>query len=326
MLASKRESIGIFLGVTLLMTVSVLTGFKAFSLTPRLTSGQSEIPSRKSLSPKAVRIISVDYRSDEILLSLVPTSQILALSLDADNPEMSNIVSQAASIPLRLDLNVERVLSLEPDVVVVGQVSLDDPIEMLEAADVRVIRLNSGNTLAEIQENIKKIANGVGDPDGGVRLVDEMNQRLAALRALTGSLPHPRTLYIYLGGASTETAGSGTYINELLEIAGAVNIAKEAGVQGWGALTVERIIELNPDVIIYADSTGRDKTRDIFPATDLAHNPVWQDISAVKRGRVYRMPGRYLFCATHFNVRTAEAMTSVLHPEIQGLRDGKPEE
>lgn len=318
----KRDAVMFTLGIAALLTLSILSGRKAFLLTPPvLNSKISVTETSEPLYHTAAKVVSVDYRSDEILLSLLPPERIIALSLDADNPEMSNIVQQAASIPLRLDLNVERILSLNPDVVVVGQVSLDDPLAMLESAGVRVIRLNSANTLSEIQQNIISIGNGVGESEAAARLVEEMKQRLSTVRAATESLRHPRTLYVYVGGASTETAGKDTYIDELLEIAGAVNVAKEAGVNSWGTLPVEKAIELNPEIIIYADSTGRDKTLEVVPTPDLAHNPVWKDILAVKTGRVYRFPGRYLFCATHLNVKTAEAIAAVLHPEV--ISDGR---
>lgn len=314
----RRGDVILYVGVLALLTVSILSGRWAFSLAPPfLNSNQSGSELTAPASGRVTSAISVDYRGDEILLSLLPAEKVSALSLDADNPEMSNIVSQAASVPFRLDMNVERILSLRPDVVVVGQVSQEDPLSLLGAAGVRVIRLNPGNTLAEIRENIISVANGVGEPEAGLRLVEDMNRRLETIREATKGLDHPRALYVYIGGASTETAGKGTYIDELLEIASARNVAKEVGVQSWGALPVEKAIEMNPEVIIYADSTGRDKTLDSVPTPELAHNPVWQDIQAVKTGRVYRMPGRFLFCATHFNVKTAEAMATVLHPEIR---------
>jgi len=309
------------LGLVALLAVSILFGWIASSLPPplpRLRPGQIDA------SRPAARVLSVDYRSDEIVLSLIRSERILGLSLDADNPEMSNTVALAAAVPRRLDLNVEQILSLEPDVVVVGKVGLDDPLSLLETAGIRVVRLNSANTLAEIQENITAIGKGIGESRAAAGLVAEMDWRLGALRHVTGRLPHPRTLYVYIGGASTETAGDGTYIDELLNVAGAINVAREAGVRGWGSLPVEKAIEMNPEVIIYADSRERDKAIDAVAAPGLADNPVWKDILAVKTGRVYRVSGRYLYCSTHFTAGTAEVIAAILHPELRAVTGKAP--
>ncbi len=266
------------------------------------------------------RIVSTEYNVNEILMDMVAPERILALSQDADNPGLCNILDRTAQIPGRVASNpvrVEQILALEPDVVFVGAACPAETVSLLELGGTRVVRINRGYTIAEIQENIRLIGNAVGEPARAEALIADMNHQLAAIRRMVAGAPAPRALYI--GSGYGYTAGIGTYTDELLEAAGARNAAREAGIKAWGKIALENVIEMDPDVIFVPDTGGRAHgavgTRLVIPPKPLEHDPVWQDVRAVRSGRVVTLPPSLLLCNSHYNTRAAWAMARALHPD-----------
>ncbi len=266
------------------------------------------------------RIVSTEYNVNEILMDMIAPERILALSQDADNPGLCNILDRTAQIPGRVASNpvrVEQILALEPDVVFVGASCPAETVSLLELGGAHVVRINRGYTIGEIQENIRLIGNAVGEPARAEALIAGMNRELATIRRIVDGAPTPQALYI--GSGYGYTAGIGTYTDELLQVAGARNAAREAGIKAWGKIAIETVIEMDPDVIFVPDTGGRAHgavgTRLVIPPKPLEQDPVWQDVRAVKSGRVVTLPPSLLLCNSHYNTRAAWAMAQALHPD-----------
>ncbi|MCS7078773.1 MAG: ABC transporter substrate-binding protein [Chloracidobacterium sp.] len=305
--------------MALALALSALAGKYGFAWQQKATSA-AQRPKQPALESKPSRIISTEYNVNEMLVDLVEPERILALSQDADNPGLCNILERTARIPGRVastPIRAEQILALDPDVVFVGASCPAETVRLLELSRARVVRINRGYTIAEIQENIRLVGDTVGEPARAQALIDEMNRQLAAVRAKVAGAPPPRALYI--GSGYGYTAGIGTYTDELLQAAGARNAAREAGVEAWGKITLETVIEMDPDVIFVPDTGGRAHgavgRRYVVPPKPLEKDPLWQDVRAVKTGRVVTLPPRLLMCNSHYNVRAAWAMARALHPD-----------
>ncbi len=304
--------------VVLALVLSALAGKYGFAWQKAALSTAHR--SDNAAAPRPSRIISTEYNVNEILMDMVAPERILALSQDADNPGLCNILDRTAQIPGRVASNpvrVEQILALEPDVVFVGASYPAETVSLLELGGTRVVRINRGYTIAEIQENIRLIGNAVGEPARAEALIAGMNRELATIRRLVDGAPTPRALYI--GSGYGYTAGIGTYTDELLQVAGARNAAREAGIKAWGRIAIETVIEMDPDVIFVPDTGGRAHgavgTRLVIPPKPLEQDPVWQDVRAVKSGRVVTLPPSLLLCNSHYNTRAAWAMARALHPD-----------
>jgi iron complex transport system substrate-binding protein len=91
-----------------------------------------------------------------------------------------------------------------------------------------------------------------------------------------------RKKVIHLGGTPTRVSGVLGVINDLIKIAGAINPAGTI-MQRNVDVSVEKIIEWNPDVIFIWGSAGYDESW-------LYHNSQWRFIKAVKNRKVYKLP------------------------------------
>ncbi len=259
------------------------------------------------------RIVSGTLATDEILLALLPPQRLAALTYLADDPTVSNVAAEARAVPGRLkQVEAERVLALEPDLLLVARYTRREIIVQLEGAGVPVLRMPSYDTLSDIRRNICFLGSAVGVEAKSEVLIAEMDQTLAHIRTLTRGELRPRVLYY---GPSGFTAGKGTIFSELLEVAGGRNAVEKVGVTGYVHLPLETALALDPEVILLSGYRGTRRAEEIKPSQELADDPAWKNVAAVRNSRVYTIPGNHLSCISHHVVKAAEDIARVLHPD-----------
>ncbi len=140
-----------------------------------------------------------------------------------------------------------------------------------------------------------------------------MQQRIDAVAHRVKGRTRPRVLYYAPAGY---TMGTETLIDEMIQGAGGVNVAREIQLSGPGKLQLEVMLNLAPDVIIMGDwslTPGPQAVRAIL------HHPMWQHVPAVANGRVYTIRGAWLTSVSHHAVHGLEAIAQRLHPEAFAL-------
>jgi iron complex transport system substrate-binding protein len=191
------------------------------------------------------RVVSLDYCADQYVLKMLPPSQILAVSPDADK-HFSYMREEATGIPQVRPL-AENILSIQPDLVVRSYGGGPRVGNFLNRAGIEVLQLPYTNNLAEIRTAIQMIASRLGVPDRGVEMVEEMDLRLAHLKSKNLAKDTPRkALYMTPTGV---TSGPGTLIHEMLLAAGLQNFEQQTG---WRSLPLERLAYEQPDIIAAA--------------------------------------------------------------------------
>jgi iron complex transport system substrate-binding protein len=168
------------------------------------------------------------------------------------------------------------------------------------------------NSIAEIQQNIRLIGRVVGEEARAEALVAQMQARLHALADRLGPIKErPRVLY---WGAHGYTAGRLTSLDDLITHAGGENLAATYGIIGPANLSAEQVLAMNPHVIL-SGSLDQSIQRGLPPA--LLH-PALQGTDAVRQGRVYTIPSRYLVTISQFIVDGVEEFARVLHGAAPG--------
>jgi iron complex transport system substrate-binding protein len=230
--------------------------------------------------------------------------------------EVRAIVAEGLSV-YRVD--TEALRRLAPDVIVtqdhcdVCAVSLSD----VEAATCdwmgatpRIVSLKP-DALEDVYQDVRKVAEALGEPERGDELVNAMQSRFDDLRAKTKALPRPRIAFVEW---SEPLMSGGNWMPTLIEIAGGDNLFGKAGHRSE-SLAWSQFAEADPDVIVIAPC-GYDLATSVRDYEVLARNPGWNELSAVRRGQVYCADGN-----AYFNrpgprlVESAEIMAEILHPD-----------
>jgi iron complex transport system substrate-binding protein len=270
---------------------------------------------RQVLLPhKPRRIVSVTLATDEILLALVDPSRLLAVTYLAVDETISNVPLAAAAIPHTLHADAEPLLALQPDLIFVASYLRPEIVTVLQDAGLPVFTFQEFESIADIQGNIRLVAQAVGEEARGEAVVAEMNTRLQAVAAqLRGLTVRPRVLYWEARGL---TAGARTSIDDVIAYAGGENAVAGLGLTGMKTLSAEQVLALNPDVIVTGGKV-RNTTAQLPP---LFLHPALQVVDAVQQQRVFVLPRRLLSTLSQHIVEGVEAMARVLHPQMASLQ------
>ncbi len=263
---------------------------------------------------KPMRIASVTLATDEILLALVEPSRVLAVTYLAVDERVSNVPDRAAAIPHKIRADAEQIIALQPDLVFVASYLRGEIVKLLQESGLVVFQFQEFDSIATIQENIRLVAQAVGEEAKAEGLIAEMNARLQAVASrLPQDAPRPRVLY---WGARGQTAGAETSVHDLILHAGGENLAAAQGLVGITTLSAERVLAMNPQVIF---SEGGQRTPQPGLPASLLH-PALYTVEAVQRQRVFTLPQRYMTTISQYIVEGVEALAHLLHAETAGQR------
>jgi iron complex transport system substrate-binding protein len=176
---------------------------------------------------------------------------------------------------------VEAVLKLNPDVVITWTYN-PNTIRFLEQKGIKVIGIYP-ESLTELYRDMRMHGKIFGKEKKTEEVIKEMNRIFKLIEDRVSKIPSDkRKKVIHLGGTPTRVSGVLGVINDLIKIAGAINPAGTI-MQRNVDVSVEKIIEWNPDVIFIWGSAGYDESW-------LYHNSQWRFIKAVKNRKVYKLP------------------------------------
>ncbi len=262
------------------------------------------------------RIISLDYCADQYVLRLVDRERVLAISPDAHR-EFSFMRDAAEGYP-RVRPTAEDVLVLRPDLVVRAYGGGPNAKAFFEKAGVPVLEVGWAPDIPAVMSVIERMAEGLGEPERGRAVVEDMRQRLAAAsREATGL----KTLYMNPAGVTT---GPGSLVHNILKAAGLENFETRPG---WRAIPLERLAYEQPDMVAAA-----------FFNADSDHPAVWSPMRhPVARAQMNDLPtvpleGAWMSCGGWFLVNAVEALAEgaqakirrsmVDYPSEAGLSEG----
>jgi iron complex transport system substrate-binding protein len=264
------------------------------------------------------RIISLTSFTDDILLDLVDHSRLIGVTQLSEDPAISNVVDKIADIPHKLTMNVEVILSLQPDLVFVADWSEADIVAQLRDAGISVFLIATGLSIPAIQEKIRIVAQLVDATDEGEAMIGQMDERLYVVRSKVSVLPEAqrRTVMDYATWGAAQGAGSSW--DEVIRRAGLINAAGEFPADEWGQvpLSKEKILELDPDLLIlpgwvYGDRGGADA----FYRQTL-EDPALQGLTAIREGKVYRMPEGLKAATSQYIADAVEYLARFAYPKL----------
>ncbi len=222
-------------------------------------------------------------------------------------------------------INVEKVVELRPDVVFMTPGVQEKYVKALENLGVKVFVLWEGS-IGDIYRSILTAGLITNHFDEAASLVQKISERIAATHAavmkyLNATGQPPLKVYYELS-LDYWTVGSGSFINDVIALAGGVNIFANESMPYFQA-SPEAIIEADPDAIITTGMGGWfGPPQQII--NKIVSRPGWGNITAVKEGRVYVLNGTLEDILVRPGPRIAaavEVMARVLYPQAFGLSE-----
>ena len=286
--------------VALLLAAAVLAG--AATLTLLDDVGRSVV-----MNGPPDRIVTLAPSNTEILFALGAEDRIVAVDQWSDHPPAAKTKPRISPFSPSL----EQIVRLRPDLILAAQGSAE-PVLSLDRQGVKVLVL-APRTLEDIYRNILLIGRIVEAEGRAKRLVDAMRRRVAAVLAKVRGAPRPK-VFVELDASDPIrpfTAGPGSFVDLLVQLAGGVNIAASSRT-AWPQFSLEELLRADPDMIILADElvTVNPQT----PQT-VARRPGWSLLRAVDRGAMYSINAELISRPGPRIVEGLELMAKRLHPD-----------
>lgn len=268
-----------------------------------------------TLVDDADRIVAVDSPALRIV-SLLPSVTELIVALDAADRLLIRTeydadarLAHLPSFGRTLSPSAEALIQLRPDLVIRGTergMGGGAPVDALGlreyVADVQ--------TIEDIGVMVDRLGVLLGLPERADSLRTSLEHGLAAVRAAVGGRPRPTVLYL-IWPYPPQTAGPGTFIDQLITAAGGRNVFADLRIQ-WPQVSLEEIVRRDPDYVVMPQNGASGAA---MPS--IRNAPGWRTLGAFREGHIvfvesdlFNRPGARV-------VEAARLLAEVLHPEVQ---------
>ena len=223
-------------------------------------------------------------KAPQRLISLAPsiTENLYALGLGdkvVGVSDYSNYPPEAQEKPIigdALNLNYEQILMLEPDLIIGDAQVVRTFISKLDELGLPVLAINPTN-LPELMDALLLLGEATGAQEKALEVVAEMKDKIRYVQGTLGDLSEDERplVFVEIWNEPLMTCGPGSFMQELIELAGGRNLAADAP-GAWVEYSSELVVEKDPDVILLT-----------WPYEDeVMARSAWQTVKAVKQGRV----------------------------------------
>ena len=257
----------------------------------------------------ASRIVSLAPSNTEILFAIGAGDQIVGRDELSDFPEEAKSMTDIGST---VDaLNTELIVSLEPDLVLAAEINTPEQVKQLEDLGLTVYYLKNPTTLEEMYGNLELVAQMTGHQEEAAALIESLTERVAAVDEKIAPISSRPGVFYELDATDPSkpfTAGKGTFITQLIDRAGGYNIASD--LDGYPQLSLEQVVAADPAFIILGDARYG-----VSPAS-IAQRPGWENLSAVKNGKVLPFNDDLVSRPGPRLVDALEELAKMLRPEL----------
>ena len=256
------------------------------------------------------RIISLAPSNTEILFDLGLGDRVVGDTIYCDYPEAAKGKAKVGGYS---DIDIEKVVSLNPDLILAEDIHKAEVIPALERLGFKVYALVPHN-LNEIMDSVSTIGRLTGTSKEAKSIVSDMQKRIKAITDKTLNLTDaqkPRVLYV-IWQEPMMSSGVDTPIYEMITKAGGYSVVQNQ--TGFPALSLESVIDANPQVVICnVDSS--------FPGGDaplvfVQTEPRLKTIAAVVNGKVYGINASLTNRPVPRIIDGFEWMAAMIHPEL----------
>ncbi|MFB9329790.1 ABC transporter substrate-binding protein [Paenibacillus aurantiacus] len=254
-------------------------------------------------------------KAPEKVVTLVPSETEIMFAIGAgdavvgvdDNSNYPAEVASKAKVG-GMEANIEAIVALKPDLVLASSSMNAPAVEKLRGLNLTVLATDP-KTYDEVISKIGQIGAIMNKPSEALEVANHMKDVRQQVQDAVKDAVKPK---VYLEFSPGWTVGKGEFLDEIITLAGGTNIADQAS---WYEIDPEKVIEQNPDVIVYASINVKEGEKN--PILDaIEKRPGWGSIAAIQNKKLYEVDQDPL---VRVGPRLAEGLLEVakkLHPDL----------
>jgi iron complex transport system substrate-binding protein len=262
------------------------------------------------------RIVALAPSCTEILFGIGLGDKIVgAVTYSAYPSEIQQKIAggNITSLGSFAKVSVEAVVSLNPDLVVITGGYQSALAYQLDSLGLK-LAIVSPKGFQGVLADISMVGKLTGQVSAENALVTTMSSRAQAIASMTKDVSKPR-VYVeyYFSSSGFGSYGAASFVNDLISMAGGVNLFAGFGVQ-YVTTSAEVIIEANPEVIVISKG-AMSGLAGITPESIKAR-PAWNETSAVQNNKIYVVNEELITIGGPRIIDGLEQMARAIHPEL----------
>lgn len=307
---NKKVNTNLFIIFTL--TLLVISSFSMSTFARESESVVDDLGNKIELDEIPNEIISLSPNITELLFELGLGDKVIAVSEECKYPEKileAKKNGEIKSVGFTTDLNLEKIVDLDADLVIADNINSKESIKRLNELGINVMALSPKDFESSFRA-IEKIGLTTGYQNEAKNLITNMQIELTKVKKLLKTQDEKPSVFIEIWSEPIMTAGKGTFIDEVITLAGGKNIGAEAG-KGWPQYSLEKILATDPEIyLISTHSTTGGGT------PDLEERENFSTLTAIKKDRVFVIDQNRI---SRPGPRAVEGLIELLryfHPEL----------
>jgi iron complex transport system substrate-binding protein len=252
------------------------------------------------------RVVSLAPSITEIIFALGAGDRLKGVT------RFSNYPPEALNLPKvgsYVQLDLEKIVALKPDLcIAVRDGNPKDVIDRLEKLNIPAYAVDPRN-LESVMEVIRKIAELLNASEKGVVLTQQMQYRIDQVKNKLSRVTKRPGVFFQIGVSPIVSAGTETFIHELVLLAGGKNLAQ--GPVPYPRFSTEQVLSLSPEVLIITTMTRGE----IFERVK-AEWSRWNQMPAVKNNRIHLVDSDIVDRASPRLVDALELLAEIIHPQL----------
>lgn len=227
---------------------------------------------------KKQRIISIAPTITEILFGLGLDDEIIGVTTFCNYPPKALTKEKVGTFS---QPNIEKILSLKPDIIFATGLEQASVVEKLKQLKLNVFVSDPSN-LQEVFTSILKIGKMTFREKESEVLVKQMKIKIEQVKTKVKTIPQDKRpkVFVEIWNDPLMTAGKGSFVDELIGLAGGINIAYDTP-RPYSYFSAEQVIKRNPDCIILGYMEKRNAPNSV------KNRLGWKEINAVRNNRIY---------------------------------------
>jgi iron complex transport system substrate-binding protein len=294
----KRRQQGILTGMPFMANVSE----KTFT---------DDMGRRVYLANPARRVVSLAPSVTEILFAVGLDAEVVGVTTFCDYPAQARSKPKiGSSTP-----NLEAILGLKPDLVV-GNMDFirPDALAKLEQLKIPVFIL-APKTIEDILGHVSTVGRLVGHEREARLVVQGLRARLGELRTRMGAARPVRVFYV-VNTDPLISVGSGSFIHQMLELAGGENIVGHTSIP-YPKVSLEEVLRRDPEVLLFPVGASEG-----IPEAEQQRWHKWTTLSAVAHNRLHQVKAELVNRPGPRAIEGVEAVARALHPGMFSRTSG----
>lgn len=254
------------------------------------------------------KVVSLAPNVTEIIFALGKEDKLAGRTDYCIYPEEAKEVQSVGDL---MNVNFEKLTEIKPDIVITSPMTLEETRKKIADLGLKVLLIDNTQSFEATYNIIEQIGKVLNANQKSNEIISSMKEKVESIKKKVAGKEKPSVYYVLSYGAEGDyTLGKNTFIDSMIEMAGGVNVAND--VDSWSKYSIEKIVEKDPDIIIYSESPDNpaNNKEGIMKANG------YKNLRAVKEGKVMPIDSDLVEIQGPRLVDGLESLAKIIHPEL----------